>query len=426
MVVLGGRPAGAFPAGPSRSWLALGVRLLAALALLGGATSCGSAGAAGSGPAPGPCPAHAPGRAGAAAPVAAGSPAKKPLLRPGPVVAVICQYAANPSLKTSGLLPRVTLRGTAAAGLAAVLDDARPVRPPDCAQLPFRQLIMFGYRHGPVAAADVTFGACSSAAVTVGSRSAVLGSPMDDDLFSYTSLRRHDHGPVTPDVIGLTAHNAALAARRRGFTLLVDGAAFDAAAPLGTVIFQSLPPGAADAGPGLQLDATLAVPHTLACTPAQLAVSYRGGGFGAGNDFGTIVFRDTSTTPCRLAGPVTVTGLNATGRAVTSTAAATFAVPGVLSPGAPPIPEHAAPAAGELAYGWTISAEYRDGPVSVSNGYCQPLWVIPATWRITLAGGATFLIRNADPYDRGLSPTGGLITCQGRLGSALPPSYLAP
>jgi Domain of unknown function (DUF4232) len=219
-----------------------------------------------------------------------------------------------------------------------------------------------GNRAGPVVTAAVRFGVCSSGVVTVGSRAAVFGSPLHDDLLSCTWLGRHDRGPVTPDVIGLSAAGAAAAARRHGFTLQVDGAALGDAEPPETVLCQSLPPGAIDPGPGTQLDVILAVPHAPACTASQLALGYRGGGFGAGTDFGLITFRNTGAAPCRLAGLVRVTGLNAAGRPVTNTATSVFADPGVLRPHAPPVPAHAAPAPGELAYGWTLAAAYRDGP----------------------------------------------------------------
>jgi len=419
----------AFPARASRSCRVLGARLLAALVLLTGLTSCG-AGTGGTGSTPGPCPARAPGRAGAplADQAGAGSPAAAaPLIRRGAVVAVICQYALRRSPKTADLLPRIALHGGAAAGLVAVLDDARLVSgPPRCAGFPYSQLILFGYRAGPVVMAEVRSGVCSSGVVTVGSRSAVFGPPLQDGLFFYTSLGRHDRGPRTPDVAGLSAAGAAAAARRHGFSLLVAGAAFDDAVPLGTVVFQSLPPGAIDSGPGTQLDAILAVPHAPACTASQLTLSYRGGGFATGNDFGLIIFRDTGAALCRLTGPVRVTGLNAAGRAVTSTAASAFSDPGVLSPHAPPVPDFAAPPPGELVYGWMLAAGYRDGPARVDHGYCQPLWVIPAAWRIALPGGTSLVIPNTDPHNRGMAPTGGLITCQGRLGAALRPSYMTP
>jgi hypothetical protein len=57
-------------------------------------------------------------------------------------------------------------------------------------------------------------------------------------------------------------------------------------------------------------------------------VSYRGRGFGAGNNFGLIIFRNTGAAPRRLAGLARVTGLNAAGRGVTSTAASVFSDPG--------------------------------------------------------------------------------------------------
>jgi Protein of unknown function (DUF4232) len=427
VAVVVGELAGAAGAAPARTarhgvrW----ARLLAALVLLTGLASCG-AGAGGAGSPPGSCPARA-GAPLAASPAGAAPPAGEPLIRGGAVVAVICQYALSPSPKSARLLPRIVLRGAAAAGLAVVLDDARPVSsPPRCAGFPYGQLIVFGYRAGPAVTAGVRFGACSSGVVTVGSRSAVFGSPLQDGLFFYTSLGRHDRGPVTPDVIGLSAAGAATAARRHGFALQVDGAALDDAVPLETVVFQSLPPGAIDPGPGTQLDVFLAVPHAPACTASQLALGYRGGGAGAGNDFGLIIFRDVGAAPCRLAGLVRVTGLDAAGRPVTNTATSVFADPGVLSPHAPPVPANAAPAPGELAYGWTLAAAYRDGPAGIDHGYCQPLWVIPAAWRIVLPGGTTLVVLNADSRNRGVAPSGGLITCQGRLGTAARPSYMTP
>jgi len=74
-----------------------------------------------------------------------------------------------------------------------------------------------------------------------------------------------------------------------------------------------------------------------------------------------------------------------------------------------------------------LAADYRDGPASVDRGYCQPLWVIPAAWRLVLPGGATFTVPNAGPGNKNpLSPSGGLITCQGKLGAGKTLSYLTP
>jgi hypothetical protein len=361
------------------------------------------------------------------APVAGNGPAGAgPLIRRGASTAVICQYPVKLGSKAAGIPRRIVLAGAGADGLAALFDGARHVpSAPGCAGFPFRQLIIFGYRSGADVTASVRFGVCSASAgvVSAAGRSAVFGPPFSDDLFFYTAARA-PKSAVAPDVAGLSAAAAARVATRHGYTLLVDGAALDTAVPLGTVIFQSLPPGTASAVPGTQLAVILAVPAAPACTTGQLALAFRGTGFGAGNDMGSIVLRDTGATPCTLAGTVTATGLDAAGRAVTGTVRSTFAAPGVLSPHAAPIPYNSSPAPGELAYAWPLSAEYRDGPANVNGGMCQPLWVVPATWRVT-AGGATFDVPNADPRNpERYAPGGGLITCQGRLNQPGQPAYL--
>jgi hypothetical protein len=403
-------------------------RFAVAVAVLAGLAACarpvGTA-ALSDAPLPAACPAGGTGSVSGAVPSGTTPAARTPLIRRGPVTAVICQYALDPSPKTTDLLTRITLRGAVADGLAAVLDDAtEAATPPRCDGLPFRQLILFGYRSGSAVTAGVRFGSCPAGAgvVTAGARAAVIGEPLADDLFSYTGLRAGGKGAVTPDTAGLSAAAAAAAARRHGFSLGVDGAAFDDQVPLGTVIFQSPPPGVSDTGPGMSLDVIVSVPHAPSCGPAKLALDYRGGEASAGNDFGTIVFRDAGAAPCRLAGAVSLTGLNAAGEPVTTTVTADVAGPGVLSPHAAPVPAKAGPGVGELVYGWTLQAEYRDD-AAASDGLCTTHWVIPATWRVVLSDGAAFTVRNADPGNRGLSPTGGLVTCRGRLGFAAPPAY---
>src|SRR5215472_16225608 len=108
-------PSGAASAG--WSWLTAGVWPLLMFALLMGVLSCGSSAARPS--AAIGCPARVP----AAGPALAGGSAARPLIRPGPVVAVICQYAPDlPSSKRRvAPMPRIVLRTAAAAdGLAAL------------------------------------------------------------------------------------------------------------------------------------------------------------------------------------------------------------------------------------------------------------------------------------------------------------------
>jgi hypothetical protein len=163
-----------------------------------------------------------------------------------------------------------------------------------------------------------------------------------------------------------------------------------------------------------------------ACTPDQLTLTYRGGGTGAGNDMGTIVFRDTSGQACRFTGTVATTGLSAAGAPDTATIKATVVGPGLLSAHAAVVPDGASAPAGERVYGWLLVAEYRDGPASVDNGYCQPDWVIPASWRVTLPAGATVVVPNQDPGDViGLhGAAGGLVTCRGQLDTPQRPASL--
>jgi hypothetical protein len=357
--------------------------------------------------------------------------AAAPLIRRGAVSAVICQYVASPSKKTAGMLRHVTLGAAAADGLAALFDDAgRVASPPRCTGFAFSQIVIFGYESGSAVTASVHFGACSaySGVVTAGGHAAVFGAPLGPALNAYSVLGLLGPGPLIPDVTGLSPAAASAAAKQHGLTLFVDGAQLDASVPAGTVIFQSPPPVADNPGPGSQLEVIVATAHASACAPAQLALTYRGGGLGAGNDFGSILFRDTGAGSCTLAGMVSATGLNAAGIPVTATVTSAFAGPGALSPNAAPVPDGSGPAPGELVYAWTFQAEYRDGPASVDNGYCQPDWVIPAAWRIALPGGAAVTVPNADPgnlYGGEGQSKGGLITCLGRLGVAAPPAYLS-
>jgi hypothetical protein len=180
------------------------------------------------------------------------------------------------------------------------------------------------------------------------------------------------------------------------------------------------------AGPGAATPVPSAPSAAPSCIPAQLTLTYRGGGAGAGNDMGTIVFRDTSGRACTLTGTVSATGLSAAGAPDTATIKAAVAGSGLLSAHAAPVPDGASAPAGERVFGWLLMAEYRDGPASVDNGYCQPDWVIPASWQVTLPGGATVVVPNQDPGDViGLhGAAGGLVTCRGQLDTPQRPAYL--
>ena len=112
-----------------------------------------------------------------------------------------------------------------------------------------------------------------------------------------------------------------------------------------------------------------------------------------------------------------VTGLGPGGRPDTQAISEPVSGLGVLTPTA----SLTDPRPGELIGIIQLLSEYRDGPAKVDRGYCQPLWVVPAAWRIALPGGGTLGGPNVDarnPFR--LVRSGGLITCQGRLGTAGP------
>jgi hypothetical protein len=323
---------------------------------------------------------------------------------------------------------RLVLTGAAAAGLVAALDEAGPLTPHaarcdrPAGLLPFDQLIRLSYADGTTNEALVTFTSCELSVVTAAGGSGTLTSPFQDDLFAYTMITAHDRGPRVPDVIGLSVSAAVSAARHHQFSLTVDGEATDAAVPFGTVIFQTLPAGAVDVGPSpVSIGVFLAVGSAPACRPGQLRLDYRAGGAGAGNDFGNIIFRDVAGQPCRLAGRVAITGVDASGHAVTNTATGSVAPPGVLSPDTPRVRDGAWPPAASLVYLWSLIAEYRDA--ATPSGLCTQ-HVVPAAWRVRLPGGAVVMVPNADPGAQvGFDPSKGFITCRGRFSAVSQPVF---
>jgi hypothetical protein len=351
---------------------------------------------------------------------------RPPALPPGAVTAAICQYAPSlPAGKAaSAPVRRLVLRGEAADGLRAVLAGTDPMTPHaarcgrPAALLPFEQVIYFSYRHGPTARAAVTFTSCQLAVVAAAGRFGLLPSPVQDDLFGYTLITAHDRGPLVSDVIGLPATKAATVAARHHFALAVDGQAVDPQVPSGTVIFQVLPPAVPDAGPSPHaLGTIVAVSVAADCQVRQLRLTYRGGGAGAGNDFGQIMFRDVGATPCRLAGRLELTGVDAAGHPVTNTVTGMVAAPGVLGPHTAPVRDLAAAPPGAMIYAWLLTAEYRDD-AATPNGLCAA-HVTPVDWRVRLPGGSIVVTPNADRGSafRLLGPSGGLVTCRGRLGA---------
>jgi hypothetical protein len=390
------------------------------------------------------CPAHVPAnsvQSSAALSTQRSTRSAPVLIPPGAMVVSICQYARPlpPSKARATPARRIVLRGTPAAGLAAIIDGGPPAtgRARRCdrprGRLPFSQALVFAYRSGHRVTAAISYTDCSLAIVAAGGRAAMLADPLQSDLFYLTSVTRRPNGPRTPDLVGLGIRAAAAAAARGRWSMYVDGAAIDRVVQPGTVIFQTLPAGVPDAGPSKDINVVLAVRPAPACTAGQLALSYLGGGAGAGNDFGSVVVRDDSPRPCTLTGPLRLVGTGKAGRPVTQPV--TFPVAGVavLSPATGPVSQRiivgGSPQSavhGAFVASLALGAEYRDGPPSVDHGYCEPLWVIPAAWRVTLPHGQALTVANADrfnPVGFGGS-SGGLVTCRGELGGIQPATVI--
>jgi len=161
---------------------------------------------------------------------------------------------------------------------------------------------------------------------------------------------------------------------------------------------------------------TIATDVVPACQAHDLGVTFIGGQPGAGNDFATIVAWDPGPIACRIAGPVTLVGLGPDGTADTNVVRLTVVASGVLTPrGTAPGPNQVLPP-GESAAWLLVSAEYRDDPLT--GALCTPHQVEPATFRLSLPGGGTITVTNADTHQPpvySLDKNGGLLTCRGEL-----------
>jgi hypothetical protein len=159
-----------------------------------------------------------------------------------------------------------------------------------------------------------------------------------------------------------------------------------------------------------QVEVVVAVHPSPPCLAGQLAIQYLPGGAGAGNDFGTILLRNTSGSWCELDGPAAVTGLTA-GHPVTHTLGLAVASDVELSPhAAAAIPGQAVPAH-ELIASLSLSAGYRD---DADGSMCNPHWVVPTTWRLALSAITLTVANGRATADVRPPGAGGLITCRGQ------------
>lgn len=156
------------------------------------------------------------------------------------------------------------------------------------------------------------------------------------------------------------------------------------------------------------------------CKINELAFDYYGGAAGAGSDVGTIRIRDIAPQPCELRGPAAVSGTDTKGKAVTQTASYGVAGLIVLTARAALLPNMQPPPAGEVVADLLMSASYRDDGSS-PDGLCTAHRIVPASWRLTFAGGTRTVANvshNPDPQWPSLVSCKGEINTPRKIGSS--------
>ncbi|MHB8512111.1 MAG: hypothetical protein ACYDCC_07995 [Actinomycetota bacterium] len=273
-------------------------------------------------------------------------------------------------------------------------------------------LLRFSYKDDGVTDAEMIDYGCPHAIVFIGGQARPINKDLAE-LLSFDNSSAWTKRPATdaPDLFGLKASDANAVARKHGFYLESSGELIDQELPDDSVLLQG--PAAGYGGIGNQIDILIAVHEAPTCSFDQLAFDWYEGGYGAGNDFGTIDIRDVSSQTCTLRGPITVTGLDAKGTPDTSTLKYDVQPDLVLSANQSRRGQQTP--AGEMIAALRIGAEYRDDPLNQGLS-CTKHQVDPVTWLLQSAFGSR-KVPNEAPNQ------GSLTTCRGELN---PPDPIAP
>ena len=347
---------------------------------------------------------------------------------------MICEYEYWPyqQNRPARLTGQATLSPQAADGIAAVVDSAATWRPAasscggDLPRHAHAVVVLFGYPGSRVISAIVHQPTCGDYGnVKVGGRSFRLPWPVFSALMAPPADAAGNNGPRAPDLTGLSLAAAATAARQRGLAIQLSGVITDPGAPLGSVLYQSVPAGAPSrlaGGPAVRV--IVAVRPAPGCTQAQLRLTYRGNGNYRGTDWGTVVISDAGRAACRLPGSARITGLDQAGRPMTATYTGSIkgtiytmptAAPLILSPRMGPIPDGLAapygfpPPPGGLAAGIRLEGRYGSTPAKA-----RACGVVRA-WRVVIAG-VSRTVPIADPAGPDpILPSDPFVSCEGRL-----------
>jgi hypothetical protein len=150
-----------------------------------------------------------------------------------------------------------------------------------------------------------------------------------------------------------------------------------------------------------------------ACRTRDLGARFQGGGYGGGNDIGSIQIWNAGATNCRLAGAVTFAGFFANG-----------ATDPEVQPNQPlppltvTLPAHMRPAK-EGADPTPYLVAFLDGPErddpTQPSGLCRPQdELTPATLDLSI-GDVTLVVPNQDPAAAGLGEIHAVYGCHGRV-----------
>lgn len=348
-----------------------------------------------------PCPSTAP----AAVPTPSDTHLGGPV-PPHPGRAQLCAVGAK------GTPPAGVVLASGAARAVAYLINTAPAARQGWARCGFRYvslLIRLWYSPNTFVDVPIVY-ACgqSIASTNVGAR--VLATKVTDVLQVASEPESLFGGEPVPDLYGDTIRIAETIAARHRLSVNFAAEAVDPQVPAGTVLLQT-PPAGSPSPDGI--DVVVAVRPEPDCNVRQLALTYYSGGVGTGNDFANIGIRDVSDEPCRLPGPVLLTGISAGGTPVTRTLAYPTSPDLVLTALAAPVPAGQTAPAEEIVAELPLSADVRDDPIA-PNGLCR-LRIVPAIWRVRFSNG-TLTVANVSQGPLALPRS--LATCRGELNVA--------
>ena len=147
------------------------------------------------------------------------------------------------------------------------------------------------------------------------------------------------------------------------------------------------------------------------CSSSQISLTYRGGGFATGNNFGVIVLSNVGVAACQVRNlRLAVSPIDTAGRVIktarwTNVAGAVTLT--LSAHGGPPRADQPAPV-GDAWAAVVLGGAGRDDPKQPDGLCASSDEVTPAAWRVT--GPLSATVRNVDPYliahpSPGLSPS---------------------